>query len=227
MGEQNFLSPIEPLIGSLRHPYFPCKDQERTLNDRDYLLLASSLDPPYRFSSAVVSPRVLVFDLGASTYDQGLGGASQEWFVRKLTSRGFLIDSYYAWEAALLSPHDIFKSVPKTFLPYYHFFNIPASSDASDGANPLNMIKSISRPEDYVVLKLDIDNSEIEMEFMDQIFADRNLHPLIDEFFFEHHVNFQPLNDHWNTSEEAMELTDSYELLKRLRSLGIRAHGWN
>jgi hypothetical protein len=228
LGKASFVSHIEPLIGSLRHPYFPCKDQKRTLNDRGYLLLASALHSPYRFTSVKSpSPRVLVFDVGASTYDQGLGGASQEWFFKKLTSRGFLIDSYYAFEVAPLPPQDIFDPVPKSLLPHYHFFNIPASSDPKDDANPLNMIKAISRWEDYVLLKLDIDNSAVEMEFMEQILSDQNLQPLIDELFFEHHVNFQPLNEYWNTSEEGMELADSYELLRRLRNLGIRAHEWN
>ena len=230
MGERSYLSPIQPLVGSLRHPLFPCKDPERVLGDRGYMLLASSIDAPYRFPSRVGGtdkPKVHVFDLGASTFDQGLGGASQQWFVDKLESRGFLIDSYYAWEAAPLLAEEIYRRVPKALLPRYHYFNVPASSDVNDLANPLNTIKAVAKRDDYVVLKLDIDNSKVEMEFIEQILADSELHSLIDEFFFEHHVNFQPLNEYWRTENETMQLEDSYKIFRRLRDLGIRAHGWN
>lgn len=88
------------------------------------------------------------------------------------------------------------------------------------------MLKDVSKPDDYVVVKLDIDNSLVELEFVKQLLNRTDLHLLIDEFFFEHHVNFQPMNPSWGTHKEVQQLADSYEIFKRLRQVGIRAHGW-
>ena len=43
-----------------------------------------------------------------------------------------------------------------------HYYNVPCDTDPDSPFNPLNMIQSIYKPGDYVVLKLDIDNEEIE-----------------------------------------------------------------
>jgi hypothetical protein len=51
------------------------------------------------------------------------------------------------------------------------------------------MLKRIAAPEDYVVFKLDIDNSKIEAMFVEQLLASPELLALVDDFFFEHHVN--------------------------------------
>jgi hypothetical protein len=51
------------------------------------------------------------------------------------------------------------------------------------------MLKRIAKPEDYVVFKLDIDNSKIEAMFVEQLLASPELLALVDDFFFEHHVN--------------------------------------
>ena len=75
--------PIEPLVGGLRHPFFPC-DVARSSGDgsggagvvrgvhylgrKDCLLLASAAVAPYRHSS---HGKVFIFDLGAVLYDTG------------------------------------------------------------------------------------------------------------------------------------------------------------
>ena len=43
--------------------------------------------------------RAFLFDLGCSTYNAGLGGASQSWFVEKFRSHGIEFDRILAWEA--------------------------------------------------------------------------------------------------------------------------------
>lgn len=227
MGEKTFTSAIQPLIGSLRHPFFPCRESLGRLEDKSYMLLANAFDPPYRFlSKSSEKPKVFIFDLGASTYIEGLGGASQQWFVDTLKNQGFTVDEYYGWEVTQMADAKIFNSVPKILLPHYHYFNIPAPTDVNDLANPLNIIKTLCKPDDYVVLKVDIDNSKVELEFVNQLLVDPVLHSLVDEFFFEHHVNFQPMLKYWQTNKETMQLSDSYEIFGALRKHGIRAHGW-
>jgi hypothetical protein len=71
----------------------------------------------------------------------------------------------------------------------FNRFNIPAAPDAESNTNPWNMLRKVATPEDYVVVKLDIDNTPVEEQFIAQLRASSDLHSLIDEFYFEHHVN--------------------------------------
>ena len=43
-----------------------------------------------------------------------------------------------------------------------HFYNVPCDIDAGSPFNPLNIIRSIYRAGDFVVVKLDIDDEIIE-----------------------------------------------------------------
>lgn len=69
--------PIEPLISFLRHPRHTCFNKLSYKYERSYLV-------PMRAAEHVPSPpeqRCLFFDLGASLYSFGTGGASLQWFV--------------------------------------------------------------------------------------------------------------------------------------------------
>ena len=82
--------PIEPLVGGLRHPFFPClcddgvnkttgvkgdkgwwKQRWNCLLKKDYLLLASAFAAPYSMQAATAG-KVYIFDLGASVYNAGV-----------------------------------------------------------------------------------------------------------------------------------------------------------
>lgn len=43
-----------------------------------------------------------------------------------------------------------------------HYYNVPCDIEPDSPFNPLNIIKSIYRPGDFVAIKLDIDNEKIE-----------------------------------------------------------------
>lgn len=51
---------------------------------------------------------------------------------------------------------------------------------------------------------------------------------LIDELFWEHHINFHPMvSCCWGgTIDPKAVLADSMGMFQGLRRLGIRAHGW-
>ena len=49
---------------------------------------------------------------------------------------------------------------------------------------------------------------------------------LIDEFYFEHHVNTQPMNRYWATQGAPQTLADSYRIFTALRGRGVIAHAW-
>ena len=44
-----------------------------------------------------------------------------------------------------------------------HFYNVPCDFDARSPFNPLNIIRSTYKAGDFVVVKLDIDNEDIEL----------------------------------------------------------------
>lgn len=43
-----------------------------------------------------------------------------------------------------------------------HYFNIPCDIEPDSPFNPLNIIKAMYKPGDFVVIKLDIDNEPVE-----------------------------------------------------------------
>ena len=98
--------PIEPLVGLLRHPKYYClvpgfsgKVPPTFLqgtfykHNRDYLL-------PFWRKETLPRPgrRSHFFDLGASLYTAGIGGASQKWFVDTYAKRGIDFDRIFACE---------------------------------------------------------------------------------------------------------------------------------
>jgi hypothetical protein len=110
--------------------------------------------------------------------------------------------------------------------PVYHWFNIRASPDAGNWDNPLNHLRAIARKEDYVLFKLDIDNNPIEEAFVAQLLASPELLALIDDFFWEHHVNFAPMAVIWREEKNPKRMEDSLKLFDALRKAGVRAHSW-
>ena len=95
--------------------------------------------------------------------------------------------------------------------------------------------------------RLDIDHAATELALVRQLLGDEAggeaVQPLVDELFWEHHVFGsalhcprlwrwrEPMGRGWggsvhNKSDRQQTLAGSYELLGRLRRMGIRAHSW-
>ena len=118
--------PIEPLVGLLRHPWYHCfapaavqqadADAAGAVN-KDYLLpsWAAEVVPslgPWRNKKN----NAYFFDLGASTYDSGLGGISQRWFIEAYERRGIVFDRVLAWEAQPTPPAAVVAATPPRVL---------------------------------------------------------------------------------------------------------------
>eukprot|EP00612_Vaucheria_litorea_P003790 CAMPEP_0171461154 /NCGR_PEP_ID=MMETSP0945-20130129/5720_1 /TAXON_ID=109269 /ORGANISM="Vaucheria litorea, Strain CCMP2940" /LENGTH=279 /DNA_ID=CAMNT_0011987453 /DNA_START=353 /DNA_END=1192 /DNA_ORIENTATION=+ len=223
---------IEPIVGLIRHPRAVCISKKYVEN-RDYLIIGL-VNPTCPFLSDLSLPAmnpgpdnfIYIFDLGASYYTSGGGGTSQKWFIDTLSNHGYKKVEYFGWEAKPLSAEKVWQQVPDHLKPHYRWMNIPANPDPASGDNPWNFLKANVKVEDYVIVKLDIDNTPIEAKFMEQIVNDSKLSALIDEMFFEHHVNVNPMNSYWHTQKETTYLSDSYDLMVGLRQRGIRFHGW-
>jgi hypothetical protein len=208
--------------------------------------------------------------------------------------------------------------IPETLQGMYRWFNVPASADPKSPDNPLNHIRAHAKVEDYVLLKLDIDNNAVEELIVNSILADpevgwcsratatplplsplarrlpppRNPSPqapslvvsgcrltmpcaparisyctchrarqalplphylssenycdlcmppalcssplpspqimaLVDEFYWEHHVNMEPLASCcWATTKLPKKQEASLAYFSKLRAAGLRAHSW-
>lgn len=217
---------IEPLSHGLRHPRAICGGAD--IVDRSYLLVDTKKANENARNCKSRECQNIMVDLGASTWNAGLGGASQSWFEKAYQKHGIEFDRFLMWEATPLADKEIFRDIPPHLWHKYQYFNLPASADGSNPASPLNIIKQIAQPGDFVVLKLDIDNFVIEGVIVQMIMADPQLVELIDEFVYEEHVQFDAMvKCCWaHTAHPNRTLHDSYQLFYSLRKLGIRAHSW-
>jgi len=203
--------PIEPLVGLTRHPYF-CLRGEAYLVDKSYMLPAQAL-------AKAPTARHLLFDVGASLYDEGSGGASQRWIVEQYPGEW---DGIWAWEATPLAPADVWHRIPAHLRPVYHWYNIPVNADGND---PLRFIRAVATRADFVVLKIDIDNSPLENAIMAKLLASDDTLALVDELYFEHHVDVAPMWPYWGRIP-GTSLADTYALFGELRRRGVVAHSW-
>ena len=217
---------IEPLAGVTRSPYF-CLHGEPHHISKDYLVVSWNISKRLTSPTDHV-PKAYLFDFGASMYNSGAGGASQQWFVETYESRGVKWDGIFAWEVSVYNPVESWALVPARLKPVYHWYNIPINPEPGHPDNALDYIRRTARPEDYVLLKIDIDNSPVEEALVGQILASEELLGLIDEFYFEHHVNVPNtrLTGYWQTASSPLTLVDTYRIFATLRSKGVAAHGW-
>ena len=57
---------------------------------------------------------------------------------------------------------EYWAEVPPELRGRMHYFNVPCDTAPNSSFNPLNIIKAMYRPGDFVVVKLDIDTEVIE-----------------------------------------------------------------
>jgi len=207
---------IEPIGGVNRHPHV-CTDSSQYLLSKDWLVVDWNISAPKSF----------LFDIGASLWEEGRGGNSQKWLWDTYTLRGVNFSAVYAWEAETMDTAEVWKRIPAEVRPVYHWMNIPARIGRGNMDNPLEVIRAVAKPEDFVVLKLDIDSPRMELPLVEQLSSDPELLSLVDEFFFEHHVNMEPLASCcWITTSMKETAASSYQLFHKLREKGVRAHSW-
>ena len=75
------------------------------------------------------------------------------------------------------------------YLCRLHFYNSPITDDFSEASHPLNIIRSICEPGDFIVVKLDIDNGHLESAILAEIGADPELRHCISEMYYEQHYD--------------------------------------
>jgi hypothetical protein len=169
-----------------------------------------------------------MFDAGTSTFDSSL-----YWFTCAYSQRKVAFNDVYGWEMTILNPVEYWEKVPPKWIPYWHFYNSPISSDIKQSQSPVRIIKSITNKNDFVAFKLDIDHPDTENPVAMNLLKDLSFSNLIDEFFFELHFRCEVMTScGWGKQvpEELAGLKlERAEVLKyflKLREMGIRAHIW-
>jgi hypothetical protein len=236
---------IEPLIGLLRDPLTICTPRKippslvikgDSVQSKRFFLLgpSASYQNYYKLQTSIVpwlrpsGGQTILFDLGASYFNgmhaDAVDNAEQgtRWFYEYFRSKSLYLDHIIAFEAAQYPPLSYWREIPDDIIGKLTFIN--TGVDTTGKFNPWNILKSIAKPEDYVIIKLDINTPTIEIELANQVVNDTSISSLIDEMFFEMHVTVNEMIRYWGPSPG--ELKDSYILFRKLRELGIRIHSW-
>ncbi len=163
-----------------------------------------------------------LFDMGCSTYKEtnypSAGGPSIPLFQKWYSDACVHFKEIWGWEAKKVE--NWWENVNLAIKPIIHFYNTPVSASEFEHA-----IKRCRRS-DFVVVKLDIDNTNIEMKIMEVIERHADL---VDELFFEYHYYFDDMNFGWGKLQNikhAHNVTSAIQLMTHLRQKGIRAHFW-
>ncbi|CAM2711026.1 unnamed protein product [Rotaria socialis] len=239
---------IEPLIGFLRDPLTICPNISSTvgnsvfhditfaLQSKRFLLLAPSA--PYE-NVALTSPippwlgsldgQKILIDIGSSLFNElegmrKIGAAiSSRWFYEYFKKISLKFDRIIAFEQGPRNPKIFFEQIPADLLPIYTFINVAVEPFGK--FNPWKILERVAKPNDYVIVKLDIDASNVEKDFIEQILKNEVWLSLIDEMFFEMHVNVKEMESYWGGGG-LDSLKDAYNLFSKLRQSGIRMHSW-
>ncbi len=231
---------IEPLAGVLRDPRSVCGEglvlvaptlglrvpHNSEIQSHEFL----GLDTAYlqRMSQGLRSAhpprRVFLFDLGCTRWsDTVMPGL--RWLYDTYAAVGLVFTDIYAWEANPERSRDFFDDMTLEVLSTFHFYNRAANNVRGSADNPLELLRLVARPEDFVVFKLDIDTPAVEKPIILDILGDPRYSCLIDELFFEHHAAIPEMWPYWEDRVEGT-LRESQALFQALRRVGILAHSW-
>ena len=97
----------------------------------------------------------------------------------------------------------------------------------------LSTLEREAKPEDFVVLKLDIDTPGLEDEVIRSLASTPRLSDLVDELLFEYHVSLRDLSNATRAKSIAAlngmsssTVQEALATMQRMRERGIRAHFW-
>lgn len=214
---------VEPLYPPLRSHKF-CYE-ERHVMSLDYLVhdfeaMCHKLKP--------TSKKIFV-DMGASLSFHASQQPPALELLNLYEKFGFHFDHIYAFEITFTEPKSVFEQLlPEKYFASYHWINTGVSHIRGHKMNPLHSILEKFSEDDFIVVKLDIDTSSIEVPLVEQLLEggpDGMYHKLIDQFYFEHHVHLGELAQAWGRSMNG-SLAQSLDIFSSLRNKGIPAHYW-
>jgi len=214
---------VEPLLPPMRsHKICKPNNINAKLMSLDYLVH----DFEHMCRSLKPTSRKIFIDMGAALDFHQKSTVPVVELLNLYEKFGFIFDHIYGFEMKFKEPSDVFqKQLPEKFLSSYHWINVGITHEEGHRLNPLHSILSKFTEEDFVVIKLDIDTSFIEVPLARQLLENPAYHHLIDQFYFEHHVNLAELEPYWRSSMNGT-VKESLELFHGIREKGIPSHYW-
>jgi hypothetical protein len=213
---------VEPLLPPMRHPHL-CTATEDIWTE---LMSIKYLVHDWGHMCRRLKPRArtVFIDMGASLQFHGNLPSPALELLEQYRKMGFVFDHIYGYEMRVHNPDDVFKALPPQYLSAFHWINCGVSSELDHLHNPWNLLLEHYNEDDFVVVKLDIDTPAIEKALADQLFNNPRLFKMVDQFYFEHHVNQMELAGHWGGTNESVEA--SFRFFSGLRERGVAAHFW-
>lgn len=212
---------IEPLLPQMRHPDLCLQGvQQSTLFNLEYMIH----DFQHMCQQLKPTSRIIFVDMGASLSFHFGRKSPALYLIDLYTKMGFPFDHIYAYEMRQQNAEQVINQLPKNLLASYHWINVGVDSNPTSKKNPFSMLLEHYNEDDLVVVKLDVDTPILERELADQLLANPKLLNLIDQFYFEHHVNQQELANNWGPSKESVD--DTLTLFRQLREKGVGSHYW-
>jgi len=232
LSHSNVYGYMEPLLPPLRHPRYcnPLTGQP----DAQYLMHLGYMIHDFAHMCRLLKPhsRIIFMDIGASfEFHSNPNFADYEhtpalYHVALFRKFGFWFDHIYAYEVAQIPAERVYQKLPDYLQASYHWINVGVSADPNHPMHPLSMLLKHYNADDLILIKLDIDNAPIEVPLSQQLLQDDRYAPLIDHFYFEHHVRLHELAYYWGPGMLG-SVTDSLDLFTGLRQKqGIPAHYW-
>jgi hypothetical protein len=213
---------VEPLLPPMRHPHLclATEDIERELTSMKYLVhdwahMCRQLNP---------RARTIFIDMGASLQFHGTRPSPALEVLEQYRKMGFVFDHIYGYEKLEENAVTVFEALPTQYSAAYHWINVGVSAELDHKHNPWNILLNNYNEDDFVVIKLDIDSPSIEKSLAYQLLNNPRLVKIIDQFYFEHHVNQQELARNWGGTAESVEA--SFRFFSELREKGVAAHFW-
>lgn len=212
---------IEPLLPPMRHPQFCLAGNNAMKIDylvHDFERMCRNLKP---------HTKTVFIDLGASlAFHKNVKKPPAIALIDLYNKFGFKFDHIYAFEVTQFNANEVFEELlPMEHMSSYHWINTGVTSEIGNKLNPWDSILRKFDEDDFVVIKLDIDTSSIEVPLAQQLLKDESLHKLVDQFYFEHHVYMKEISRAWGNSMQG-SMNDTFNLFHGLRQVGVPAHFW-
>jgi len=216
---------LEPLAGVLRDPRTFCDlSFQDKKTDRWGGYNASSPDKlrPIEWQlwadSSVLKPggKSIFFDAGATFFID-----SMEFTLARYERQGIEFDEIHAWEITDVPTEKFWYGVDPKVRSKWEPRLIRNNGVGVDGKlgsknNPAELMKKLCRPDDFCAFKMDIEGGAgVEEDIADQLVELQ--HGVLDEFWEEY-----PDRDY----EVLQPGATFYSRFQKLRSNGVRAHGW-
>lgn len=211
-----FANRLEPVYTSLRNWMFT--ECANLIDFGPYRPLVAFSEVRQALRRASTSRRVLV-DVGANGF---------------FASPKYLIDSYAPYlpftDIIMIEPEPHFSAtIPPVYSRRYNITFLPIYAEVNTGGKTdmLRLLPTLVRPEDFVVLKFDVDPNRyaygptMEWGFLFATLQRPEIAALVDELYIELHFHFPAL--YWKHYHSNWEALDAF---RDLRNQGAIVHSW-